>query len=153
CRLTVELVRHRALARGVQVELDVPDDDGLVVRADERRLRQVLINLLDNAVKYTEPGGRAGLQAWRADDGQIALSVWDQGPGISAADQARIFEPFAQIGGRRSGSGLGLSVVERLVSLHQGRIDLDSSPGRGSRFTVLLPVTGPDPDIAGPPPP
>jgi signal transduction histidine kinase len=184
CRLAFELIRPRAVARGVHVELVNPSGD-LRVRVDERRLRQVLINLLDNAVKFTEPGGTAGLQVWQPDDEHVALSVWDTGSGIAPGDQARIFEPFKQIGGRRAdgrrasdrgdvrgpergpggidrrsgidrrasfrgerraGWGLGLSVVERLVSLHEGRIDVDSAPGRGSRFTVVLPLSGPDPD-------
>jgi signal transduction histidine kinase len=151
CRLAVDLVTPRAMARGVQVRLADPPPD-LRVRVDERRLRQVLINLLDNAVKFSEPGAAVGLQVWQPDADHVALSVWDDGPGIAPADQVRIFEPFAQVGGRgrrrdgAGGSGLGLSVVERLVSLHEGRIEVDSAPGRGSRFTVILPVAGPDPD-------
>jgi signal transduction histidine kinase len=151
CRWTLDLIRPRALARGVRVELVNPSGD-LRVRADERRLRQVLINLMDNAVNFTEPGGTAGLQVWQPDPEHVALSVWDTGPGIAPNEQARIFEPFAQIAvrrdGRRAGSGLGLSVVERLVSLHEGRIDVDSAPGQGSRFTVVLPLAGPDGDTA-----
>jgi signal transduction histidine kinase len=147
CRLAVDLVRPRAMARGVKIEVANPVGP-LRVRVDERRLRQVLINLLDNAVKFTEPGGTVGLQLWQPDGHHVSLAVWDTGPGIADADQARIFEPFAQAGGRGrrrdgAGSGLGLSVVERLVSLHEGRIELDSAPGRGSRFTVILPLGGP----------
>jgi signal transduction histidine kinase len=151
CRWTIDLIRPRAMARGVRVELVNPVPD-LTVRADERRLRQVLINLMDNAVNFTEAGGNAGLEVWQPDPEHVALSVWDTGSGIAPGDQSRIFEPFAQFGGRRdgrrSGSGLGLSVVERLVSLHEGHIDVDSAPDQGSRFTVVLPLAGPDGDTA-----
>jgi signal transduction histidine kinase len=150
CQWTLDLIRPRAVARGVRVEMVNPTGD-LRVRADERRLRQVLINLMDNAVNFTEPGGTAGLQVWQPDAEHVALSVWDTGSGIAPGDQSRIFEPFAQLGsrrseGRRAGSGLGLSVVERLVSLHEGHIEVDSVPGQGSRFTVVLPLAGPDGD-------
>jgi signal transduction histidine kinase len=149
CRWTIDLIRPRAMARGVRVELVNPTGD-LTARADERRLRQVLINLMDNAVNFTEAGGTAGLEVWQPDAEHVALTVWDTGSGIAPGDQSRIFEPFAQIGGRRdgrrTGSGLGLSVVERLVSLHEGHIDVESAPGQGSRFTVVLPLAGPDGD-------
>jgi signal transduction histidine kinase len=142
CRLAFELMRPRAEHKGLHVEL-ADATDQLRIRADERRLRQVLLNLLDNAVKFTDPGGSVGLTVARPDADHVSLTVWDTGVGIAAADQARIFEPFTQLDGRRSGSGLGLALVERLVTLHRGRLKVDAAPGRGSRFTVVLPVAGP----------
>jgi signal transduction histidine kinase len=146
-RLAFDLIRPRALTRGVHVELDI-GAGAVKIRADERRLRQVLINLMDNAVSFTEPGGHAGLRVSRPDDDHVAFTVWDTGLGIAAGDQSRIFEPFTQLSSRRdtrrTSSGLGLSVVERLVKLHGGTIDLESAPGRGSRFIVVLPLAGPD---------
>ena len=100
-------------------------------RGDERRLSQVLLNLLGNALKFTEAGEirvKAGLE-----DGQFVVSVADTGPGISASDQARIFEAFQQVDNsltrKKGGTGLGLSIARRIVELHGGRLWVESAPG------------------------
>ena len=142
CRLAFELMRPRPSTRACTWSWPM-QPVSCASAADERRLRQVLLNLLDNAVKFTDPGGSVGLTVARPDADHVTLTVWDTGVGIAAADQARIFEPFTQLDGRRSGSGLGLALVERLVTLHQGHLEVDAAPGRGSRFTVVLPVAGP----------
>ncbi|GGK19114.1 hypothetical protein GCM10010124_09650 [Pilimelia terevasa] len=118
----------------------------LPLRADVTRLRQILTNLLSNAIKFTPEGGSIFV-AGRRIGADIAITVSDTGPGISAADQARIFDEFQQVGDptmHKSGSGLGLALTRRLVEAHHGRIDVASVPGHGARFTVWLPSTRTD---------
>ena len=114
------------------------------VPADERRLKQVLVNLLSNAVKFTPKGGTVGLEVnGDAAAGVVRFSVWDTGIGINEDDFERLFKPFVQLDSRLSrqygGSGLGLALVQRITELHGGSVTVDSSLGRGSRFTVALP--------------
>jgi PAS domain S-box-containing protein len=115
------------------------------VAADTRRLRQVLLNLLSNAVKFTDPGGEVGITIRAsADRSEVGITVFDSGIGISPTDQQKLFKPFVQLdqglARRYEGTGLGLALTARLVELHGGRIELDSEVGRGSAFTVILPV-------------
>jgi signal transduction histidine kinase len=135
------MVRERASRGGVQLSLDAPDDLGRI-EADERKVKQVLFNLLTNAVKFTPAGGRVDVAA-RRENGHVRLAVSDTGLGIAPADQARIFEEFGQAeGGRRQseGTGLGLALSKRFVELHGGAIQVESAPGVGSTFSVTLPV-------------
>ncbi len=135
-------------ARGQQIEVNLscPEDIG-AVHADERRLKQVLVNLIRNAIAYTPAGGRITLAAEKIGN-ELALSVIDTGPGISEADQARIFNPFEKTntprdngsGDLRGGAGLGLSLVKNIIDLHQGRLILKSAIGEGSVFTALIPI-------------
>jgi signal transduction histidine kinase len=112
--------------------------------ADEDRLRDVIYNLLDNAVKYSHSGGLVSLRAELEGD-RVRLSVSDQGVGISEADLPRIFERFYRADKGRSrelgGTGLGLSIVKHIVQLHGGTIEGTSAPGKGTTISVLLPVT------------
>ena len=110
----------------------------LRVYADALRLRQILTNLLSNAIKFTPEGGRIYVAARRVEH-EVALSVADTGPGISPADHERVFDEFQQVG-VHSGTGLGLALTRRLVHAHGGRIELESEPGRGAKFTVTLPA-------------
>jgi signal transduction histidine kinase len=111
-------------------------------RGDERRLTQVLLNLVGNALKFTEEG-EVRIDA-EAADGTFVVAVCDTGPGISEADQAKIFEEFQQVDSsstrKKGGTGLGLSIARRIVELHGGRLSVASSPGQGSTFTFRLPV-------------
>ena len=138
----VTLVRERAQSHGIKLALEVAPELDTVV-ADERKLKQVVVNLLANAVKFTPDGGTVSLRAAR-ENGQVRLSVHDTGIGIAAADQQRIFEEFQQAShqGERSreGTGLGLSLSKRMVELHGGTISVESAPGKGSTFTVALPL-------------
>lgn len=112
--------------------------------ADQLRIRQVLGNLVSNAVKFTQTGGVVVHVKRQA--GSAAVSVEDTGPGIATEDQAAVFEEYRQSGdwqSRGAGSGLGLAITRRLVRMHGGRIELSSRVGVGSRFTVLLPLGGP----------
>jgi GAF domain-containing protein/anti-sigma regulatory factor (Ser/Thr protein kinase) len=138
----VTLVRERAMSHGIRLELDVaPELDTMV--ADERKLKQVVVNLLTNAVKFTPDGGTVSLRAAR-ENGEVRLSVHDTGIGIAPEDQERIFEEFQQATHQgdqsREGTGLGLTLSKRMVELHGGTLSVSSTPGKGSTFTVALPL-------------
>jgi len=111
---------------------------------DERRVKQVVGNLLANAVKFTPEGGALGILAEECDEEVIRFEVWDTGIGIAEEEAGRIFDRFVQLDGRLArrhpGAGLGLTLVRRIVDLHGGAITLQSEPGRGSRFSVSLPL-------------
>jgi signal transduction histidine kinase len=119
---------------------------GTRVQADATRLRQVLINLVSNAIKYNRPGGRVGLALAAAGDGMVSLTVHDTGRGIAADELPRLFEPFFRgplTRGAVEGAGIGLTVTRALVEAMGGCIDAESRPGEGSRFRVRLPLAGP----------
>jgi signal transduction histidine kinase len=131
------LAAEKKLALKVDLAADLPRG-----RGDERRLSQVLLNLVGNALKFTEAGDvrvKAGLE-----DGQFRVAVADTGPGISPSDQARIFEAFQQVDSsltrKKGGTGLGLSIARRIVELHGGRLWVESAPGTGSTFSFTVPV-------------
>jgi CheY-like chemotaxis protein/anti-sigma regulatory factor (Ser/Thr protein kinase) len=135
------MVRERASRHGIALGLEV--DAALdVVEADERKVKQVVFNLLANAVKFTPDGGRVGIAAGLNGD-DVRITVWDTGIGIAPADQARIFEEFQQVSGPdrqgSEGTGLGLALAKRFVELHGGRLMVESAVGQGSRFTFTLP--------------
>jgi signal transduction histidine kinase len=132
-----------SLAQQKQLEVKTSVPTGLPVgRGDERRLSQVVLNLVSNAIKFTDSGSVEIRVA--AVDGRFTIAVQDTGPGIAPAEQAMIFEEFHQVDNsstrQKGGSGLGLSISRRLVEMHGGRIDLESTPGIGSTFTVVVPV-------------
>lgn len=119
----------------------------LAVRADRVRLRQVLVNLLVNAIKYNRPGGQVALSSWR-DGGRIMLEVRDSGIGMDPTQLAHLFEPFNRLGAERTGiegTGIGLVIVQRLVTLMQGQIEAHSVPGQGSCFRIWLPAASETP--------
>jgi two-component system, OmpR family, sensor kinase len=135
---TARLLREDVLVEAV----DLPGD--LWVRGHADRLRQVLMILLDNAVKHAPTDGRVTLSAERAGldgDESIAIHVSDNGPGIAPADRDRVFERFYRAPGSRSGegTGLGLAIARWIVEEHQGSITLSSAPGQGATFTIRLP--------------
>jgi signal transduction histidine kinase len=137
----VVMVRERASEDGVQVELSAdPEIDP--VEGDERRIRQVVFNLLANAVKFTPEGGSVDVSAARVN-GEVRVSVADTGPGVAPEDRERIFEEFQQtdVGvGLGEGTGLGLALSKRFVELHGGRIWVESDVGAGSTFVFTLPA-------------
>jgi signal transduction histidine kinase/CheY-like chemotaxis protein len=143
-------LRPLADRKSIVIETDL---EPLAVDADRGRFRQIIYNLLSNAIKYTHDGGTIRIEVAARGD-EVAITVADTGVGISAADQRVVFEEFRQVGdpaGRQPGTGLGLALTKRLVEAHRGRIELESAPGEGSRFTVVFP--GPMPARARPPDP
>ncbi|HPG80905.1 PAS domain-containing hybrid sensor histidine kinase/response regulator [Piscinibacter sp.] len=135
----LQTLRPAAQARGLWLRLD-PRPGWPAVRADRRALLQILINLTGNAVKFTQAGG-VTLAVRDVDDG-VRIEVRDTGPGLSASDRARLFEPFTQVGDARTrnaeGTGLGLHLSTKLAALMGGRIDVSSEFGQGSCFTLNL---------------
>ncbi|WP_049774313.1 MULTISPECIES: ATP-binding protein [unclassified Nocardioides] len=133
--------RLQAARGGVRLDADVPDS--IAFTGDPERLAQVVDNLVSNAIKYTEPGGSARVQAIVVADGSVRISVQDTGIGIDPAERARLFSRFFRgaEASRRAiqGIGLGLSITKSIVESHGGRIEVDSEPGRGSEFRVVLP--------------
>jgi len=145
-RKIVEAHRGRAEAKGLEFVTDLPKEDGPWVRADEEAIRQVLDNLIDNAAKYTQEGGRVGVIC-RADGDRIQIEVSDDGRGLPREDLPRIFERFYRVDKARSrelgGTGLGLAIVKHLVQTLGGRVSVESRSGQGSTFRVTIPrITG-----------
>ncbi len=155
---SLRLIKLRAQNRGVNLEYDIAENLGDVM-VDAQALKQIAINLLTNAVKFTQSGGDVRLAAMR-DGEALKLSVSDTGIGIKSEHQKKIFEPFWQVEGplarRHEGSGLGLAITRQLVELHHGRIEVRSIPDRGTNVTVwLYPAPQPDdlpPALFIPPP-
>jgi heavy metal sensor kinase len=134
----VELYENIAEDKQIAVTANV--DDGLTVPADPRRLGQVLANLLDNAIKYTPPGGKVSMSA-RRDGAVVRLDVTDTGIGIASHDLPHVWDRLYRGDQSRAerGLGLGLSLVRAIVAAHGGTVDVAAEPGRGSTFTVRLP--------------
>lgn len=142
-RDVTELMQLRAREKNLRLELDQSSEFPRYVNSDEARIRQILTNLINNAIKFTDRGGitvRLGVKHNRR--AHLLIEVEDSGVGIAAADQAMIFAPFARLakGAHQPGTGLGLSITRQFVNLMGGRISLDSTPGNGSVFRVELPV-------------
>jgi signal transduction histidine kinase len=139
------LVRGRAERHGIQLDQQVAPDVG-EYDGDERKFKQILLNLLTNAVKFTPEGGTVTMSAQRVN-GSYVFSVKDTGIGIAPEDHERVFEEFRQVGAdyarKAEGTGLGLTLTRRLVELHGGRIRLESALGKGSTFIFNLPIEAP----------
>jgi signal transduction histidine kinase len=135
------LVRERATRRGITLGSTIDERLGMI-RGDERKVKQILLNLLSNALKFTPEGGRIEVGAVRHDE-VAEVSVTDTGIGIEPADQEAVFEEFRQVGAaerKAEGTGLGLALSRKFVELHGGKIWVRSELGRGSTFTFTLPV-------------
>ena len=113
-------------------------EDGLVVDADGNRLRQALDNLIGNAIGHSPAGGTVAVMAQR-EGNSIVIAVADEGDGIPAADLDRVFEPGVRLTDARPGSGLGLAVVRAVARQHGGEVEVESSPGQGATFRLVLP--------------
>lgn len=135
--------RARVVAQAKEVVLAVAADTGLSVYGDHALLVTAVRNLLDNAVAYSDGGTRVGVGV-SAEDGLVSIAVVDQGIGISAAEQSRVFERFYRVDPARSrdtgGTGLGLSIVKHVAADHGGDVSIWSEPGRGSTFTLRIPA-------------
>ena len=140
----VRMVKPRADADGLVLTVTYPTE-GVVLHVDGAKIVQILVNLLANAVKFTEPGGTVDLAAVLTDDGSFAFTVADTGIGMREEDQAVALAPFGQLNAAspagRQGSGLGLPIVKALIERHGGTLKIESEPGVGSALTVTLPAT------------
>lgn len=147
-RESVDMVRPMAAERGLTLESEAAAACPDYVRADNNRLKQVLVNLLANAIKFNTPGGSVTVTVAPVSDNHLRLSVTDTGPGISADKLDRLFTPFDRLDADKfgvEGTGLGLALSKRLVEVMGGLIGVHSAPGRGSTFWVELPLTQPEP--------
>lgn len=153
CIAALQLVEHMASQKEIALTFENCVGD-LEIEVDETWLVQMLVNLLDNAIKYTPAGGNVGLTITqdtksKRHDSFVNFEVWDEGIGIASEALDQIFEPFVQLElqngqqHRRLGTGLGLSLVNHMVRLHHGTITVTSKPGKGSRFRLKIPVRQP----------
>jgi signal transduction histidine kinase/CheY-like chemotaxis protein len=146
------VVRPLIEEKGLALLVEAPPEGLPEVHCDRVRIRQVLLNLLSNAARFTDSGSIT-LSA-RERDGHVVVSVADTGPGIPAEEAERIFEPFSQAANvpaaDRRGSGLGLAISKQFVELHHGRMWLETAPGQGARFSFELPLRPPVPPVARP---
>jgi two-component system phosphate regulon sensor histidine kinase PhoR len=135
------LMEDHARAKGICITNNCPDTVPKVM-ADQGQIEQVLLNLLDNAIKYTPDGGDVIVSAAMEAEGYVQITVSDTGMGIPSKDLPRIFERFYRVDEGRSreqgGTGLGLSIVKHIVQLHGGEITVSSKAGEGSSFKVVL---------------
>ncbi len=143
CEAALLFVKPTAYRKKLRVTFTA-DPGADFVQADPRRLKQILVNLLGNAVKFTPDSGSVGLEVTAdAARGTLRFCVWDTGIGISPEDQLRLFQPFVQVYAGLAkqfvGTGLGLSLVKKMTELHGGKITVESQPGSGARFIVELP--------------
>lgn len=150
CQASLQLVKGMAHQKNQNISFSI-NPASVTINADMRRLKQMLVNLLSNAVKFTPPDGRLGLEVQGNEAERVVrLCVWDEGIGIKAEDLSKLFKPFMQLDSslarQYTGTGLGLSLVQRMAELHGGSVEVESTPGAGSRFTIILPWIG-EPEV------
>jgi PAS domain S-box-containing protein len=143
CQVCLDSIQSQALTKHIDVEFEY-DRTVSCVQADKRLMKQIVLQLLNNAIKFTPEYGKAGLLVQgNAAQGVVCMTVWDTGIGIAKDDLERLFQPFVQLDARLSreyvGAGLGLAIAGHLAHLHEGKIDVESAIGEGSRFTFTFP--------------
>ena len=143
CQASLQLTKGMAHKKQLSVNFSIAPNS-IHVRGDARRLKQMLVNLLSNAIKFTPENGSIGLEVQTDEKEQVVrLTVWDKGIGIAPENLQKLFQPFVQLESslarQYEGTGLGLSLVRRMAELHGGSVQVESTPGEGSRFTILLP--------------
>lgn len=150
CAEAVRLMRGKAQEAQLALTLDCPED--LHIEADQRGLKQVLLNLISNAVKFTPEGGAVSVKVAPRDAATVRVSVVDTGIGIAAKDLERLAQPFEQVEGQHSkstqGTGLGLALTKSLIELHGGAMTIESEPGRGTTVWFDLPTRAPEGAVA-----
>ncbi len=145
--LTVACVRSLnavASKRGIDVVYNMPDDD-VIVHGDARSIRQIILNILSNALKFSDAGTQVTVRMQQSDD-RVVIEIEDQGVGISKEDLRRVGEPFVRVNSNpriaSGGTGLGLAIVKALVELHNGSMEIVSKLGQGTKVSIVLPQTG-----------
>jgi signal transduction histidine kinase len=139
------MIKEKALAHGISLDIDTAEDlEGLEITADERKIKQVMFNLLSNAAKFTPDGGAITVNS-RKEGKELIISVTDAGIGIPLEEQGKIFEEFyqtaASMNNKTPGTGLGLPLTKGIVEMHNGKIWVESEGlDKGSRFTFTLPL-------------
>ena len=139
------MIKRKILAHRISLDIDITGDlEGLEIKADERRVKQVMFNLLSNAAKFTPDGGAIKIEG-KKEGKELIISVSDTGVGIAPEEQEKIFREFYQTSGgitdKTPGTGLGLPLTKSIVEMHGGRIWVESEgSGKGSRFTFTLPI-------------
>jgi signal transduction histidine kinase len=138
------MVKEKAIKHNIELELAVADDVGYI-NADLRRVKQIIFNLISNAIKFTPDGGRVGINCYKNTE-YVVTTVWDTGIGIKEKDMPRLFREFVQLDSSPTreygGTGLGLAIAKKLVELHGGTIWVDSQYGNGTRFHFTIPLNG-----------
>ena len=143
CEDSVAFFQEEFIRANLKLCVSIPDDIGHVT-GDANRLKQILINLIGNAIKFTGSGGTVGIDLIRdSKDAELILSIWDTGIGMTEEQLSRLFRPFEQLDSSRSrkygGTGLGLAIVKRLTDLHGYKLTVASKPDQGSRFSIIMP--------------
>ncbi len=143
CQSSLVFIKQQANKKSITVEYSSLEN-AFTVFADPRRLKQILINLLNNAVKFTPENGKVKLEIrGNVKESQLQFSITDTGIGIVPEDVPKLFKPFTQLDGglsrQHEGSGLGLALVKKMVEMHGGSVEVQSKPGQGSRFSFVLP--------------
>jgi two-component system phosphate regulon sensor histidine kinase PhoR len=137
----VELCRHKAAERNIRIQMTCPAE--LKASVNASLLEQAVVNLVDNGIKYSNPDSVVTFAA-TAEHDRLVIRVQDKGCGIAAEHQNRIFERFYRVDKARSrqlgGTGLGLAIVKHIVQYHKGSVSVQSTPGKGSTFTLSLPL-------------
>lgn len=143
CQASLQMIKQQAISKRLRLSTSFMHKTDSIY-ADERRLKQMLVNLLGNAVKFTPEGGVVGLDVVQLEQEAIQFTVWDSGIGIPPDKIEGLFQPFVQLDSslsrQYSGTGLGLAVVQRLAELHGGGVAVESEPGQGSRFSFTIPI-------------
>ena len=151
CQTAIKMNKQPAFAKRIRLSQQI-NPDLTTIRADERGLKQILVNLLNNAVKFTPEGGKIGLEVDSEDENHITFTVWDTGIGIEESHLESIFVPFVQgesgLTRNYGGTGLGLGLVKKLTEMHGGTVSVTSRLGQGSRFIIRLPQLPPDREFA-----
>lgn len=145
CHAAIAIISEQAKSHDITIHCDIPKEIGTLI-AEELRVRQMLLNLLSNALKFSSDSSAIGLTA-RTSGGYLHLSVWDHGIGIPEEAKGLLFQPFLQLDSslsrRHEGTGLGLALTKQLAELHGGNVDFESTLGEGSTFTIHLPLNTP----------